>query len=75
MGHILDRSLEVCMVVVGLGSTGLGWGMYACPGLKCVGLWLCDRTSGVVGVVGVVPYVFALVRLSSAASRYIGMSG
>jgi hypothetical protein len=55
MGHILERSLEVCMVVVGLGSIGLGWGIYACAGLKCVGLCLCDMTSGVVGVVGVVP--------------------
>jgi hypothetical protein len=48
--------------------------MYTCAGLRYVDL-LCDRTSGVVGVVGVVPYVFAVARRSSAASRYIGMSG
>jgi hypothetical protein len=48
--------------------------MYACAGLRYVDL-LCDRISGVVGVVGVVPYVFVVPRRSSAASRYIGMSG
>jgi hypothetical protein len=52
---MLDRSLEVCIVVVGLGLVGLGWGVYARPGLRCVDFWLCDMTSGVVGVVGVVP--------------------
>jgi hypothetical protein len=62
------------MVVVGLGSTGLGWGTYACAGLRYIGL-VCGIISGVVGVVGVVPYVFAVARRSSAASRYIGISG
>lgn len=45
---------------------------------RCAGLDGADRpcvsTSGVVGVVGVVPYVFAAVR-SSCVSRKIGMPG
>jgi hypothetical protein len=61
------------MVVVGLGSTGLIGGALMCAGLRCVGR-RGGTTSGVVGVVGVVPYVFAVAR-SSPVSRYIGMSG
>jgi hypothetical protein len=67
MGQMTDRVLDVWMVVVGLGSTGDGCGISACAGLRKVVLTR-GRISGVVGVVGVVPYDFAAAR-SSCASR------
>jgi hypothetical protein len=57
MGHIAERSLDVCIVVVGLGSTGDTSGTagtVAWPGLRYDEL-LLGIISGVVGVVGVVP--------------------
>lgn len=61
------------MVVVGLVVIGLTSGADRCVELEGAD-WPCVRTSGVVGVVGVVPYDFG-VFLSSWVSRKIGMPG
>ena len=59
------------MVVVGLVITGLTSGAVKWAGLEGTGR-PCVRTSGVVGVVGVVPYVLGAAR-SSCVSRNIGI--
>jgi hypothetical protein len=73
MGHTLERALEVWIVVVGLVATGLTSGAVRWAGFGGTAR-PCVRTSGVVGVVGVVPYVFG-AALSSCVSRKIGMPG